>query len=160
MAKSIILGNGLFYIGETAVGLTRGGGQFTVERTFRDINADGDMGSVVERVTLDEARPKLTMKLLEIIVNNLPSYYAGTKITSTKWHGKNAIESSDFLAEVSWVGKTQDGKNVKIALKNALCKENIDFSLEDKGEVVPSITFEGCYTDGSSEQPWEVTFTS
>ena len=34
--KEIILGNGVFYIGEDAIGLTRGGGQFVIEKEYRD----------------------------------------------------------------------------------------------------------------------------
>ena len=45
-SDGIILGAGKFYIGETLVALTRGGGQFTVEREYREINADGDRGAV------------------------------------------------------------------------------------------------------------------
>ena len=67
---AIILGVGKFYIGTSAedaacVGLTRGGGSFVVEREYRDINADGDPGSVVGRVTKDTARPKLKLVALQ-----------------------------------------------------------------------------------------------
>ena len=46
-SSEIILGAGTFYIGTTAIGLTRGGGSFNVEREYREINADGDRGAVL-----------------------------------------------------------------------------------------------------------------
>ena len=42
VAQKIILGKGVFSIGDTPIALTRGGGQFTVEREVRQIEADGD----------------------------------------------------------------------------------------------------------------------
>lgn len=67
-AAGIMLGAGVFYIGGTAVALTRGGGQFVVEREYREINADGDRGAVEGRVVMESARPKLTMNLLTVLV--------------------------------------------------------------------------------------------
>lgn len=75
-ASEIILGAGIFYIGETAIALTRGGGQFVVNRVFRDINADGDRGSVKDRVSIDEARPTLTMNVLTILTK-VADIYSG-----------------------------------------------------------------------------------
>lgn len=66
-ASEIILGAGTFYIGTNAVALTRGGGSFTVEREFREINADGDRGAVKGRVVMESSRAKLTMNLLTFL---------------------------------------------------------------------------------------------
>lgn len=69
--KAIQLGVGKFYVGASEadaknhVGLTRGGGSFVVERTFHDINADDDPGSVEGRIWMDESRPKLKLSALE-----------------------------------------------------------------------------------------------
>lgn len=68
--SEIILGVGKFYIGTSAddakaVALTRGGGSFVVEREYRDINADGDPGSVEGRVLKDTGRPKLKLIALQ-----------------------------------------------------------------------------------------------
>ena len=54
-ASEIVLGAGVFYIGQTAVALTRGGGSFNVEREFREINADGDRGAVKNRVVMESS---------------------------------------------------------------------------------------------------------
>lgn len=78
---NILLGLGTFYIGTTPVGLCRGGGQFTVEREYRTIVADGDFGTVKDRVSLDGSTPKLKMNLLEVISENLTKLYPATKIT-------------------------------------------------------------------------------
>lgn len=56
-ADKILLGTGVFSVGGVALGLTRGGGSFVVEREFRELGADGDFGPV-------EADKSLTEKFL------------------------------------------------------------------------------------------------
>ena len=82
-ASEIILGTGRFYIGTKesdakAVALTRGGGSFVVEREFRDINADGDPGSVEGRIWKDTARPKLKLVALQWLTR-VPELYSCIK---------------------------------------------------------------------------------
>lgn len=79
-ASEIMLGAGIFYIDDTKVALTRGGGKFTVEREFREINADGDRGPVKGRVVQDGARVTLTMNALTIL-SRLADIYAGIEVT-------------------------------------------------------------------------------
>ena len=79
----IILGAGKFYVGTnssdaTCVGLTRGGGSFTVEREYRNINADGDPGAVEGRIVQEGGQPKLKLNTLQWLTK-LPSLYAGIK---------------------------------------------------------------------------------
>ena len=66
-ASEIILGAGKFYIEDTLVALTRGGGSFNVEREYREINADGDRGTVKGRVVMEGSRAKLTMNVLTML---------------------------------------------------------------------------------------------
>lgn len=66
-ASEVMLGVGVFYIGDKAIALTRGGGSFAVEREFREINADGDRGPVEGRVVLEKSVAKLTMNVLTIL---------------------------------------------------------------------------------------------
>lgn len=75
-AGEIMLGAGIFYIGETAIALTRGGGQFTVEREFREINADGDRGPVKDRIVMETSRATLTMNTLQILTR-MADLYSG-----------------------------------------------------------------------------------
>lgn len=88
-AGEIILGVGKFYIGRKAddakvVALTRGGGSFIVERAFRDINADGDPGSVAGRIAKDEGRPKLKLSALQWLTQVGDLYACMVKSTVTQ----------------------------------------------------------------------------
>lgn len=79
-AKEILLGLGVFAIDGTDVALVRGGGQFTVEREYRDINADGDKGSVKDRVVIDAERAKLKLNVLTMLTS-MKSMYPALKET-------------------------------------------------------------------------------
>ena len=80
-ASEIILGAGKFYIDGTLVALTRGGGQFTVEREYREINADGDRGAVKGRVVMEGSRPKLTMNVLTMLTS-VTSIYSSLQVSA------------------------------------------------------------------------------
>ena len=77
-AKEILLGLGVFAIDDVEVALVRGGGQFTVEREFRDIVADGDKGSVKDRVVIDAERAKLSLNVLTMLTS-IKSMYPALK---------------------------------------------------------------------------------
>ncbi|WP_415342412.1 hypothetical protein [Clostridium perfringens] len=166
--QNILLGYGVFYIGSTPIGLTRGGGQFTIEKEIRNIEADGDRGPVKDRIVQDKATPKLTINTLEVISENISKLYAGIKYTPNSDHdknkinGKGKIELSDYNDEVKWVGKTKGGKEVVIKVLNAINLENFDWTLADKDEVVATLTYTGCYEEDSAEdfEPWEIEFAS
>lgn len=80
-AGTIMLGAGVVSIGGTNVALTRGGSQFTVEREFREINADGDRGVVKDRVVMDASRATLTLNALTFLTHMADSYPAITVTT-------------------------------------------------------------------------------
>ena len=80
-AKEILLGLGVFSIDGEDVALVRGGGQFTVEREFRDIAADGDKGSVKDRIVIDAERAKLTMNVLTMLTSIKAMYPALNETT-------------------------------------------------------------------------------
>lgn len=79
-SECIMLGAGVVAIGGQNIALTRGGSQFTVEREFREINADGDRGVVKDRVVIDASRATLTVNALTFLVN-MASYFPA--ITTT-----------------------------------------------------------------------------
>lgn len=77
----ILLGAGKFYVGTSSsdadcVGLTRGGGNFVVEREYREINADDDPGPVKGRIVQEGGRPKLKLKTLQWLTK-ISTLYSG-----------------------------------------------------------------------------------
>lgn len=80
-ASEIVLGAGKFYVGQSLIALTRGGGSFSVEREYREINADGDRGPVKGRVVMESSRPKLTMNVLTMLTS-LTSLYSSLEVSA------------------------------------------------------------------------------
>lgn len=153
-AGDIILGEGAFFINNVQVGLCRGGGQFTVEREYRVIEADGDFGPVKGRVRKAKSTPKLTMNLLELSPARMKQIFPATKLTGDKLEAADNISLTDYL-QVKFVGQTADGRDVIVIVENALNMENIDLQFSDKEEVIASITFTGHYEDADrTKEPW------
>ena len=69
------------YINNTLVALSRGGGKFTVEREYREINADGDRGAVKGRVVMESSRPKMQLNALTML-SNLTSLYSSLEVSA------------------------------------------------------------------------------
>lgn len=157
----IILGHGVFSICGKDIAITRGGGQFVIEREYRDIEADGDRGPVKGRTVIDKSVPKLTINALSMLPEDFTNYYPGmqsTTDTNTKVTGKTDISTEDYKT-VKWTGKTKQGKGVIITLKNAINLENLDWTLQDKDEVIQALTYVGTYDEDDMEnEPWDVEF--
>ena len=167
--QEIILGYGKFFIDDTEVALTRGGGSFTVEREYRIIEADGMKGAGKDMIVIDREQPKLTMNALSIFTGaDLTKFYpamtseevatpteeAGTKITA---NDGLIIGASDYK-KVKWVGKTNKNKGIVIVIEDAINLENIDWSLVDKEEVIQTLTFSGTAAMDVKQCKYSVTW--
>jgi hypothetical protein len=163
---NIILGDGVFSIGATDIGLTRGGGQFTVEREYKTIEADGDYGPVKGRIRKIKSVAKISVNALELLPANLTKLYPATDLTSTTvapitdtLKATKDIEDADYASTVTWTGKTKSGRSVIITIENAINLEGIDWSLKDKDEVVPVVTFTATYLEtAKTTEPWKIEF--
>lgn len=154
----ILLGYGVVTVGATPIGLTRGGSVFLVERDIRPIEADGDRGPVKGRIVVDKEVAKLTVNALEMFNSaDMTKYYPAIDITGGMT-GTLQIIAGDYN-DVTWVGKTLDGKSVTITVENALNLSNIEWTLEDKNEVVPALEFTATYDETTRDTPpWNVVF--
>lgn len=163
MSENILLGEGVFSIGGVDIGLTRGGGQLTIEREYKEVEADGDYGPVKGRVRKIRSIAKLVLNALELIPANLPKLYPAISLASSGGTdtitGKTDIETTDYNDTVEWTGKTAGGRPVIITLQNAINMESIDWALQDKDEVVPAITYTATYLDSArTTEPWKIEY--
>lgn len=81
-ASTILLGAGVVSIGGVDVALTRGGSSFSVQREFRNINADGDRGTVQGRVVIDTSEATLTLNSLTFLTSMAGAFAAISTATS------------------------------------------------------------------------------
>lgn len=161
-ATTILLGQGIFSIGVKPIALTRGGGKFTVEREYRNIEADGYPGAIKGMIVIDSSQASLEINQLTIIPEDFATMYPGLAVDTSvpgtvKITGDNTIKDSDYQDEVSWTGKTREGKAVKIIVKNAINLENLDWEMQDKSEVINKLTYKACFVEGQlDKEPWEI----
>lgn len=162
--EEIVLGYGVFSIGTTDIALTRGGGSFKVERTYKQIQADGDYGPVKDRIRKDGSVATLTLNALELLATNLPDMYPATELdTGTagteEFKATADIASADYQASIKFTGETVNGKSVVIEIENAINLENIDWPLVDKDEVVAEVTYTATYLETArTTEPWNVKY--
>lgn len=158
----ILLGYGTLSVDGTAIGLTRGGSAFVIEREYRPIEADGDKGPVVGRIALDREVAKLSINALELFTAaNMTKFYPA--MTLTTGTTEDTLTSSLSIvagdhSDVIWTGKTLDGKSLIVEIDDAINLSNLEWTFEDKSEVVPSLEFTACWTEGSLTPPWSVKF--
>lgn len=157
----ILLGYGVWSVGGVPVGRTRGGGNFTVEREYRDIEADGDYGPVKDRTVIDREVATLSMNELTFFdIDLIKSRMPGLDVTSLKATSTLEIATTDYN-DVVWVGKTKSGKDVTITVSNAINFGNLELPLVDKEEVVPEITYTGTYLENARKtSTWSIDYTS
>lgn len=162
--EKIMLGCGVVSVGGFPIGLTRGGSSFVVEREYRNIEADCDRGPVKGRVVIDTEVSKLTVNALEpFAMDEIKRYYPALDLDTSNENydsitGTLSVVAGDYN-DVTFVGKTKDGKAVTIEVDDALNLSNLELGLEEKSEVVASMEFTGHYDESARETPpWRVKF--
>jgi hypothetical protein len=167
--NKLVLGAGAIFfdygeVTETAIGATRGGSTFTVEREIAEIEQDGAYGAIKGLRKKTRVQPILTVNAMELDQDSFLKYFAGmTKTTSNVNYDvvteDIAIELTDYLTNIAFVGETKNGDDVVIIVKNALGDGNIELAIEDKNEIVPEVQFTGHYaSDALTTVPYEIRF--
>ena len=124
--------------GTTLIGATRGGGTFVVSREIREPDIDGRRYSFKGGKFVDSADARLTTTLVEVTPDNVVMVLGGAtkttsgKKTTIKMH--TALQDSDYIENICWIGDLADGRMVLICLKNALNTADFNLTFTDKGE--------------------------
>lgn len=126
------------------LGVTRGGGSFTVTRETRTPEVDGMRYPFKGADFVDSVDAYLSGTLLEISKENFKALLgtgdattSGKKTTITM---HTAVLNSDYIAHLCWVGDISDGRAVLIELDNAFNTSDFSLTFTDKGEG--TMTFE------------------
>lgn len=126
------------------LGVTRGGGSFTVTREIRTPDVDGMRYPFKGADFVDSVDAYLSGTLLEVVPQNMKllmgtgeSTTSGKKTTVTM---HTAVTDSDYIDHLCWVGDLADGRLVLIELDNAFNTADFSLTFTDKGEG--TMTFE------------------
>jgi len=176
-AQNLLLGAGIFFknfdpLNDTPatatskqIGATDGGGTFAATMAVRHISVDGTPGPVKGYEVNDGWTATLTANVKEITAESLELAMAAfnaeslTTMTASKISGKQDIEDSDYVTNITWAGSLSDGRFVYIVLKNALSLNGINLSVGDKSEAVIPVTLTAHYDPADLETPpFEIYF--
>ena len=127
------------------LGVTRGGGTFTVTREMRTPEVDGMRYPFKGADFVDSIDAYLSGTLLEVVPDNfkrlLGTGEATTSGKKTTVAMHTAIDSdTDYIDNLAWVGDLADGRLVLIELDNAFNTADFSLTFTDKGEG--TMTFE------------------
>lgn len=132
------------------LGATSGGNTYTISNEQRDLGADIDgvhvkvKGLVVkqgETASMEINMAELSEELIKrAIIGEADSNttVSGFNVIKTK----EAIEDSDYLDNIAFVGFTAENKPIIIIMENALCTSGLSNNPKDKDPTVSKLTFE------------------
>ena len=121
----------------------RGGTNFKVERTYRNIEFDGAKGKTKGLTTLDDENATLTAKTLNASLESFADKLPGAKITRDEETKKiTKIEASEmgilpdnaYIENVTVFGQKISGEFVKITITNAMDENGLEFAAVQKAE--------------------------
>lgn len=125
--------------GTNILGVTRGGGTFTVTREIRTPEVDGVRYAFKGQDFIDSADAYLSGTLLEVNATNFKrllstgeSVTEGKKTTVTM---HTAVDpDTDYIPSLVWVGDIADGRLIMVVLDNAFNTADFSLTFTDKGE--------------------------
>ena len=146
------------------LGATRGGGTFVVTSEIREPDVDGKRYRFKGGAFVDRVDAQLTGTLVEVMPERFAQILAtGEKETSgqkTTIRMHTAIQDTDYIDSLVWVGDMSDGGLVLIALKNALNNNGMTLTFTDKGEGTIPFEFHAYQSavEDYDYAPFEVIF--
>lgn len=172
-AKNLLLDTGAFFVNfdvmtdtvETAkskcLGATSGGGEFSAVPSIRSIEVDGVKGKVKGLDVLESWEVTIKANLLELRKDVLQNALLATKTTTetintknyTKIEGKNIIEETDYIDNITYVGNLVGSTEpIIIQVYNALSSDGFTVKPSDDDNVV-ELAFEGRYAVDDLDTP-------
>lgn len=129
--------------GQELIAPLRGGTNFKVERTYRNIDYDGSKGKTKGLKTIDDENATLTAKTLNCSLQTFADKLPGAKVTRDNQTKKitkieagelGIISEDDYITNITMFAKTIGGEYIKVTITNALDENGLDFSAVQKAE--------------------------
>lgn len=151
--------------GTNILGVTRGGGTFTVTKEIRTPEVDGVRYAFKGQDFIDSADAYLSGTLLEVNATNFKrllstgeSVTEGKKTTVTM---HTAVDpDTDYIPSLVWVGDIADGRLIMVVLDNAFNTADFSLTFTDKGEGTMPFEFHARQENVNDydKAPFEVIF--
>lgn len=121
----------------------RGGTNFKVERTYRNIEFDGVKGKTKGLKTLDDENATLTAKTLNLALETMADKLPGATITRDEQTQKitkiesgklGLIDEDEYIENITMFAQKIGGEYIKVTITNVLDENGLDFSAVQKAE--------------------------
>ncbi len=142
---------------ERMIGVTRGGSEFTVTNTIRDIEHDGRKGKTKGLQVVESQEAKLKLTTLTSSQENIALAIPGCEVIDDDGktvitNGDNTVISEDdYVENITSFAKTLDGKYKKIAIFNAMHEGGFTSKAQQKAEGEIALEFDAHFN------PYDVT---
>jgi len=135
----------------TLLGLTEGGVSFTAEPDVRDIPFDGSKGREIKGMQrILGWKTTLAVTALELSDGNLTGALLTKTVVAlakyTKYTPKAGVIAAADYKDIVVVGKSSDGKEFIIVVRNAFNGKGLDITQADSDEGKFNIEYHGTYT--------------
>lgn len=172
--KNLLLDTGAFFVNfdvttdtvETAtakcLGATSGGGEFSAKPNIRSVDVDGAKGKVKGLDFLESWEVTMKANLLELRKDILQNALLASKTSSTtintksytKIEGKNVIEETDYIDNITYIGNLVGSTDpVIIQVFNALSTDGLNIKPKDNDDNIVELSVEGRYDVTTLDTP-------
>jgi hypothetical protein len=159
-------GNGILYkefdLGtEREIGASRGDIKFNVDREFKHIDFNGQLGPIKGNKRLTKSEQILTFGLLELTYTNFEDCFAGLLVVDSGVYHEITedltIADADYHDNITWAGVRDDNKYAIIQLLDALGDGKLEFNIKQHEDIVLDTQFTAHYArDAMDEPPWRI----
>lgn len=153
-SDDITLGEGTVYksygeVGEAVFTHTAGGIEYIEECVYIDPIVDGVYGSQRGLKRTNTRIPRFMINAGKLTYDNLFTAIPSTQTDMGTYYSTRldlSIVAADLLDNLTFVGKTHDGKTVSIKIENVLNDGNIEMEFKEKAEVICKMQYTGFAT--------------
>lgn len=141
------------------LGATSGGGDFNATPEMRAIEVDGVKGDAKGLQVIDRWVVGITANMKEFSQDTIALSLASAnvvddKVGYRKITANNYIAVSDYIDNITWVGKLSGSERpVIIQVYNALSSEGLTLATVDNDEAVVALSFKGHYDQATLDTP-------
>ena len=125
-------------VGERLLGPTRGGGEFSVQASYRDIEFDGAKGKTKGMKVIEDLNAMLGVTLIDTSIDVLelamPFVVRVGDILTAASASVGIVPGTAYRKNVTMFAKLISGQYKKITLYNALSEKDFSFAAKPKGE--------------------------
>lgn len=138
-------------IASNCIGLTQGGADFKAKPDIKELKFDGSNGRPIAG-TKRIAKWDVTLEVnaIELLDNTFTLSLLEKKVDEhnkfTEYVPIEGVIGDKFYKNVLLVGKTTDGKDAVILVRNAINTEGFNLKTEDEKEGICKLKLEGNYT--------------